>query len=139
MAAINVVPNMGGLAEKTATVDDDLVIIEDSADSYSQKKVKTSSINIPAENVDIADAGNYYTGTEVETALEELGETKWTAGYDLQTAASLGTNVYFEKTLTLTTKATYYLNIRTTDGSLVNISLANNTGGTVIKAVCAYL
>ena len=54
-------------------------------------------------------------------------------------AVNILSQVYKRKIISLTAKATYYLNTRTTSASQANINNRGDLGKTVIRAICAYL
>jgi len=77
--------------------------------------------------------------TTLSTANNSESDTETTRSIAILGALgniNIGASLYSNKVLTLTTKATYYLNIRTTTASATILYM--NTDG-YIKAVCAYL
>lgn len=68
---------ISALTEKITPVSADLVLIEDSAAAGVKKKVQVGNLpsggSSDAVDINITDSGSYYTGTEVETALQETG------------------------------------------------------------------
>jgi hypothetical protein len=84
------------------------------------------------------------TQVTLSTANNSESSSLWTSGNYLAatgaTTASLLTSCSKDGVINITTKATYYLNVRTTASGQDAIYLNNDAGGAlVIRAVCAYL
>lgn len=74
------------IQDSGVTIDDNGTINIPSGQTY-----QIDGSDLDASDIGITDSGSYYTGTEVETALQELGEFKqWQQGFDLQTPDSNG-------------------------------------------------
>jgi hypothetical protein len=61
------------------------------------------------------------------------------SSYNLGNTTLLGDTIYLEKELSLSTKDTYYLNIKTDQASTTTIAIRGDQSTTIIRAVCAYL
>jgi len=127
----------------TPAVDVDLVPIVDT-NTATTKHITWANIKATlkaffvADQIDITDADSYYTGTEVETALQEVGEEKAYAdspGIITGGEITIGTNAGTFKVAALTA----YL--RSTDsitGTLVKVSLAEQDNQTITAADTTY-
>ena len=67
--------------------------------ALTASQVKTL-LAITASDVSVVDSSNYFNGSNVEDVLEEIGETTWTNGFDLQTPDSNGTISWDDATRT---------------------------------------
>jgi len=83
-------------------------------------------------------SGNWGQQTTLSTANNSESDASWTT-LQYITGTRLGTNVSREDTLILSSKATYYLNSRTTSNNHDQINFYGDISPTTIRAVCAYL
>lgn len=83
-------------------------------------------------------SGGWQAQATLSTANNTESDTEFTtAGYAILLAALW--TVFRQKTLTLTSKTTYYLNSRTTNTGLDGLYNNNAAAPLIIRAVCAYL
>lgn len=84
-------------------------------------------------------SAGWYVYSTLSTANNSESDTDFTNGF-------VASNVYFiimsgtaEKIIDLSSKTSYYLNLRTTSANLDNMYLRGDLSKTIIRAICAYL
>jgi hypothetical protein len=89
---------------------------------------------IPSMYKELAAVTTQITLSTANNSESDTGFTSGSIGYHNSTS-----QVHQEKILELAAKATYYLNIRTIDATVLGIYIRGDRAITVIRAVCAYL
>jgi len=88
-----------------------------------------------------ADAVRY--AVTLSTANNSESDSEFTAFGGIYTSTNETKGNYLpvciEKSINLSSKTTYYLNMRTIDSGLTKIQLLNSTQPLIIRAICAYL
>ncbi|MEK7095929.1 MAG: hypothetical protein AAB896_01410 [Patescibacteria group bacterium] len=101
------------------------------------------SIPIGAWNVEYqVNLYNDTAGKEAEAALSTANNSRSDADLNARVIGVTGnvsTSVYRRKAITLASKTTYYLNVRTQNAGVGNILTLGGDGSTIIRAVSAYL
>jgi hypothetical protein len=86
----------------------------------------------------VASGGSNVYST-LSTANNSESDAAFTT-YNINSSTSITHTVHREQLLTLTTKTSYYLNVKNViGGTSTHIRVAGNLSTTLIEAVCAYL